>query len=613
MARRNWMGFAAMLVAGLFLAGCGGDDNGLSSEDMARLSAAESAAMTAQAEAEAAQAEAEAAHEEAEAAEMAAAAAQAEAEQAKADAAAAQAEAEKEVVIPEPDTSAIDAALEALEATVAELAATPATPVEILGGAKGTGSAADLSVAATKIAGQLNATYDHDMPKGDKSLVNLPDISGTPADADDNNNYTRNIAHASGAGIMSADGTSKDKGFLRHSFAGGPSVDLTSPGDIATLKLGNLLKVNGVDLKSFSVRETDKMMTTGTGMFTALNATFAAGTAATDIHTVTTTLGVDGSSSVIVKDNTGDTVFRETIAYVGGSKVVEYNAALTAAIDATTSTTVAKVDGAQYSAAMVTRADGDTLRVDRGTTTAGAFTISTDGTGTAYGVGAAPYDPADPAWTNGTMLPAADQANAKARYVNARAPTYTIAQHNAKGYGAWLEDSFFVAYVISAEDDAIISDPDDMAMKIAWGGRAHDSDPAANLSGRGETAMWKGLMVGHDMKGSAMVKGNASVTARVSDAVLADRADGNLSADVVDVSLTNVITADGTAVARVADGIHWTNLNLSGGRFSKGDEIAGAFYDNGNEVVGEFEKEDILGVFGAMEYEMEEMMDMASQ
>ena len=610
MTRRNWMGFAAMLVAGLFLAGCGGDDNGLSSEDMARLSAAESAAMMAQAEAEAAQAEAEAAHEEAEAAEAAAAAAQAEATAAKADAAAAQAEAEKEVVIPEPDTSAIDAALEALEATVAELAATPATPVEILGGAKGTGSAADLSVAATKIAGQLNATYDHDMPKGDKSLVNLPDISGTPADADDNNNYTRNIAHASGAGIMSADGTSKDKGFLRHSFTGGPTVDLTSPGDIGTLRLGNLLKVNGVDLKSFSLKETDKVRTTRTGTFVTDSGAFTPDTDGSGSHTVQTTLGLDGSSSVVVQDNTGDTVFSETITYVGGAKVVEYEE-MTAEI---TAAEVAAAASVVYSAAVartaakVTRSDGDTL------------TVLVNAAGTAYemdngdgGTANPTYDPSDLSWVNATTLPAADQANAKARYVNARAPTYTIAQHNAKGYGAWLEDSFFVAYVISAEDDAIISDPDDMAMKIAWGGRAHDSDPAANLSGRGETAMWKGLMVGHDMKGSAMVKGNASVTARVSDAVLADRADGNLSADVVDVSLTNVITADGTAVARVADGIHWTNLNLSGGRFSKGDEIAGAFYDNGNEVVGEFEKEDILGVFGAMEYEMEEMMDMASQ
>ena len=41
----------------------------------------------------------------------------------------------------------------------------------------------------------------------------------------------------------------------------------------------------------------------------------------------------------------------------------------------------------------------------------------------------------------------------------------------------------------------------------------------------------------------------------------------------------------------------------------------GAFYDNGNEVVGQFSKEKILGVFGAVEYDMayEMMDDMAKE
>ena len=214
---------------------------------------------------------------------------------------------------------------------------------------------------------------------------------------------------------------------------------------------------------------------------------------------------------------------------------------------------------------------------------------------------------ADPATATGTMLPAADRANALQMYANAGAG-YTIAQHAAKGYGAWLEESFFAAYVLMAEDDAIISDPDAMAMKIAWGGRAHDSDMAMNLSGRGATAMWKGLMVGHDMDGDAatygsMLKGNASITARVGEATLADNQAANVP-DVVDVSLTNIINAKGTMVSRVADGIHWTNLDLDGGMFGKGSEIMGAFYDNGNEVVGEFDKMDIMGVFGAVEDDM---------
>ena len=46
---------------------------------------------------------------------------------------------------------------------------------------------------------------------------------------------------------------------MRHTFTGGPTVDLTSPDDIKTLTLKNLLTVNGVALMSFSLKETDKV------------------------------------------------------------------------------------------------------------------------------------------------------------------------------------------------------------------------------------------------------------------------------------------------------------------------------------------------------------------
>ena len=131
-------------------------------------------------------------------------------------------------------------------------------------------------------------------------------------------------------------------------------------------------------------------------------------------------------------------------------------------------------------------------------------------------------------------------------------------------------------------------------------------------------------MVGHDMNAAAatggmMLKGNASITARVSPSVLADP-DIDQRADVVDVSLTNIITADGTPVDRDENSLSWMNLDLTygnGARFAKGSEINGAFYDNGNEVVGEFNKNKIIGAFGALEAPMDMMMDdtmdMASQ
>ena len=512
---------------------------------------------------------------------------------------------------PDADTTELDAAIAALTEQIAELTAEPATIPEILDGKKSTLSAADLAAASTKIAGELNGLYDHDVdadgdPDPDKSLVNLPEIAGDPTASASNvvkDALTRNVSHAS----QVMEGADDYGDFLTHTFKTGTKVDLTSPGDVATLKLGNLLTVDGVTLMSVSMKETDKVAVDRNKEFDPAANTFVEDTEtpADNTETLTTTLGADGSSSRVVTDNTGDTEFSETITYAGGSKIVEYNAAVTADLSAATDNIVVSVDvdgDPNNVAAMVTRADGDTLMVRRVDDADAAMDDGND-----YG-----YDPANPDWMNrdSNSLPAADLAEALRAYATS---TDKPAQHSLMGYGGWLTDSFFIAYRISAEDDAVISDPDEVAMKVAFGGREHDSDIASDLSGFGETATWKGLMVGHDMDGTAataneMLKGNASVTARVSAATLADQAAGNVSADVVDVSLTNIITGTGTAVSRVADGIHWTNLDLDGGSFAKGTEVMGAFYDNGNEVVGQFSKEKILGVFGAVEYEMMEAM-----
>ena len=48
--------------------------------------------------------------------------------------------------------------------------------------------------------------------------------------------------------------------FLRHTFTGtGTKVDLSSMGDVDSLTLGKLLTVDGVDLMSVSLKETDKV------------------------------------------------------------------------------------------------------------------------------------------------------------------------------------------------------------------------------------------------------------------------------------------------------------------------------------------------------------------
>ena len=103
---------AALLgIAALMLSGCGGDDGGLSAEDMARLAAAEEATAQAQAAAAAAQAEAATAHQEAEAA-------QAEAMMAHQEAEAATMEAEEAKLEAEAATMAAEEAIMDMEEEV---------------------------------------------------------------------------------------------------------------------------------------------------------------------------------------------------------------------------------------------------------------------------------------------------------------------------------------------------------------------------------------------------------------------------------------------------------------------------------------------------------------
>ena len=223
----------------------------------------------------------------------------------------------------EADTSELEAAIEALEAQIAtlqEAAAEPMAPPEILSGEKSKLTVADIAAASKKVAGQLNALYDDD---GDAGKVNLQEIAETGANVPVNKDVrTRDVTHASQLD-MDADGAPQ---FLKNTFAGtGTKVDLSSMGDIDTLTLGRLLKVDGVELMSFSVRETDKVLVEK-GPVTAVVA--AAGVAAVEQLdaglTRTTTLGKDGSSSVVtVNDITGLPTSSMTTTYVGGTKIVE--------------------------------------------------------------------------------------------------------------------------------------------------------------------------------------------------------------------------------------------------------------------------------------------------
>ena len=155
MTRRNWMVFAAMLIAAsaLVLAGCGGDDNGLSAEDMARLAAAETAAASAQETAAAAQMEAATAHEEAEEAKTEAATAHDEAEQAIMDAAAADMramDAETALGAAQDEIDDLQAQLDRQAEEAAEYS--PSDPGGTLEGVEGRAAAARIAMARSTAA-----------------------------------------------------------------------------------------------------------------------------------------------------------------------------------------------------------------------------------------------------------------------------------------------------------------------------------------------------------------------------------------------------------------------------------------------------------------------------
>ena len=289
--RRNFVYLGVLLAAALFAFGCGGNDGGLSSEDMARIDAAEMTAAEAK---------------------TALAALQAQIDADTADT--------TDPAAPDADTSDLAAQIAELEALLAKLTAKPPTIPETLSGEKSKLTVADIAAASKKVAGQLNKLYDHD---GDKSLVNLGELVD-PAPGNGNNvtptpdkdAVTRNVTHASQLDLDD-DGDSE---FLKHTFTGtGTEVDLSSMGDVDTLTLGRLLKVDGVELMSFSVKETDKINTVGTTGPASSQLIMGETT-----HMTTTTLGADGSKMAITtNDGSGVVTSSETTVYQGGNKIVE--------------------------------------------------------------------------------------------------------------------------------------------------------------------------------------------------------------------------------------------------------------------------------------------------
>ena len=327
MRRYFTTGMAAAVLC-LVLAGCGGgsDNGGLSPGDMASLPSAEPEPELPAMEPDELQEQVEAPDPEADTPDLDDMQDQVEAADPEADTPDPDDVQEQvEAADPEADGSDLDATIAALQEQINVLidrTQEPSTPLEILGGTAGvTRSANDRAALAATIAGQWNARYDHD---GDGAIVNLPEI---PGDDDQRERYvkdmrTRDVTHAAGNRIFD------EGGFLKHAFKSGTVVDLTSPGDVETLKARSLGKVDGVELMRFSLRETDKVLPPEAGRLvqntTTSLWTFDATVTSGDPATQTTTLGIDGSKfEVAAEDATGQVRFMRTTTYVGGNRIEE--------------------------------------------------------------------------------------------------------------------------------------------------------------------------------------------------------------------------------------------------------------------------------------------------
>ena len=151
--------------------------------------------------------------------------------------------------------------------------------------------------------------------------------------------------------------------------------------------------------------------------------------------------------------------------------------------------------------------------------------------------------------------------------------------------GGWLDHNFFAVQLEGVTHDT--SDGVDVAgLEAGYAysiGNTTGTNPA--LSGN---ATWRGGMVGGSVGSDrSLVRGDATLTL-------------DMAQMAMDVAFTNILNV-GTGQSR-AD-MMWDGLALTNGTFgtgSQGDSIQGQFYGpNHEEVGGIFERDQIIGAFGA--------------
>ena len=159
----------------------------------------------------------------------------------------------------------------------------------------------------------------------------------------------------------------------------------------------------------------------------------------------------------------------------------------------------------------------------------------------------------------------------------------TSVDYNA--YGGWLQHSFFV---IEAGRVAEGLHEDSLIIYSYSVGHASTTNPEA----AGGSGTWSGVMVGADVSQTPtrgnLIQGNAEIT-------IAD-----FAAPQVDISFTQIF--DLKTETQRSD-MTWAGIEVTAGGFASGadgNSIGGQFYgSNHEEVGGIFERDQVLGAFGA--------------
>ncbi|MDE2790243.1 MAG: transferrin-binding protein-like solute binding protein [Paracoccaceae bacterium] len=153
------------------------------------------------------------------------------------------------------------------------------------------------------------------------------------------------------------------------------------------------------------------------------------------------------------------------------------------------------------------------------------------------------------------------------------------------GYGGWLDHNFFLVIHGSTRDDQA----GDVSVPVAVSiGDATGTNPTSI----GGTATWSGIMIGTDVNVTTtpthQLRGDADIT--IADFM-------NPSVDVAFTNIRNLNTGD------IRNDMTWNGIPLTAGGFRQGvdeDSIQGAFFGpNHGEVGGVFERDQVIGAFGA--------------